>query len=114
MKKPHAPTVRAYLRQHLEGVTINELIQNVESLSHVNDHTLRNVLGSMPDVYIDRWADPKRGQYQAVWSIVIPPADCPYPTDRNRPESRWIDKHSAYVKGITYAQGRMLNDAHSE
>lgn len=108
MKKPHAPAVRVYLRNHPEGATICDMMKNVESLHNTSDHTLRNVLGSMPDAYIDRWADPKRGQYQAVWCVVIAPAHCPYPTDRFEHHSKWIDKHKAYAKGQSYALGRML------
>lgn len=110
MKKPHAPAVRVYLRNHPEGATLREMMQHVESLHKVSDHTLRNVLGSMPDAYVDRWADPKRGQYQAIWCVVIAPPHCPYPTDRFGPETQWVDKHKAYAKGKTYALGRMLSE----
>ena len=114
MKKPHAPAVRTYLRNHPEGATVREMLQHVESLGKTSDLTLRNVLGSMPDAYIDRWADPKRGQYQAIWCVVIAPAHCPYPTDRFEHQTQWHDKHKAYAKGLTYAHGRMLNDTHVE
>ena len=41
---------------------------------------IRGALEVMPDVYIDRWEGPKRGQYTAVWCIVVPPPHCPRPT----------------------------------
>ncbi len=106
MKKPHAPALRSYLRDHPEGATIAQMQKDVESLAKVNDHTLRNALGSMPDVYIDRWADPKRGQYQAVWCVIVPPPDCPYPTNRFRPETTWIKKNAAYRNNQSFCLGR--------
>lgn len=50
----------------------------------------------MPDAYIDRWVrEPgSRGQFQAVYMVVVPPADCPHPKDRF-PEvckTRWVDR----------------------
>ena len=46
--KTHAPAVRVYLRNHPEGATLREMMQHVEPLHKTSDHTLRNVLGSMP------------------------------------------------------------------
>lgn len=108
MKKPHAPAVRVYLRNHPEGATTNEMMLHVESLRNTSNNVLRNVLGTMPDAYIDRWAEPVRGQFQAVWCVVIAPPHCPYPTDRFEHHTQWVDKHKAYAKGFTYAHGRML------
>ena len=53
----------------------------------------------MPVAYIDRWVDPVRGQWRAVWCVVVPPEHCPYPTDRFKPETRWVD--STYTRGRT-------------
>jgi hypothetical protein len=43
----------------------------------------------MPDTYIDRWAEPKRGQYVAIWCVLKVPADCPKPRKRRVIETIW-------------------------
>ena len=88
MKKPHAPAVRDFLRQREDGATLAEICRAIPAVSREN--VLRKVLEQMPDTYIDRWESPKRGQWQAVWCVVTPPAHCPYPTDRFTPETRWV------------------------
>lgn len=95
MKKPHAPAVRALLRAHPEGLTNQEIRKTLDLMS-VKQATMLRVLESMPDTYIDRWVllRGSRGQYSAIWCIVIPPEDCPYPTDRPdraAPKTKWIE-----------------------
>lgn len=87
MKKPHAPNVRALLRQHPDGLPIGEISKALGLTIKV----LNRTLNAMPDTYIDRWfLSPKsRGQYQGVWCVVVPPPHCPYPTDRFKPATRW-------------------------
>jgi hypothetical protein len=45
----------------------------------VDKRVLARSLRSMPDVYIDRWIGPKRGQWCAVWCVATIPKDCPRP-----------------------------------
>jgi hypothetical protein len=67
--------IRATLRQATDGMTLEELSAQ---LGRPRDN-LRKVLKAMPDTYIDRWETAPRGQYKAVWCVVIPPLDCPSP-----------------------------------
>lgn len=79
MKPPNHPAIRAYLRGRSEGATPTEMATALGRTAV----SVRKSLLSMPDVYIDRWTDPVRGQYQAIWCIVVPPANCPHPDDRH-------------------------------
>lgn len=89
MKQPHHPAIRQLLRNNPDGMTQAQIMQSLPDVSR--DAVLRRCLENMPDAYIDRWVDPVRGQWQSVWCVVIPPAHCPYPTDRFKPETRWVD-----------------------
>jgi len=80
MKKPHTPDIRALLRENDGGMTIKELLALLPQIS--KPETLRKCLERMPDAYIDRWTGPVRGQYYAVWCVVVPPEHCPHPRDR--------------------------------
>ena len=84
MKKPHAPGVRELLTAHPFGLTRAEIC---EALG-VSPDAIRKVLKAMPDVYIDRWTAPKRGQYQAVWCKASVPEHCPRPGLRPRVRTR--------------------------
>ena len=66
---------RAALREPPDGMTLEEL----SKMLGCTRSNVRKVLKNMPDVYIDRWEIAPRGQYKAVWCIVIPPTDCPRP-----------------------------------
>lgn len=103
MKKPHAPQVRVLLRANPEGMT-NQEIRKALDLTSVKQSTMLRILENMPDTYIDRWIMLRgsRGQYSAIWCIVVPPANCPYPTDRpkrNLPKTQWVK--NAEVKDET-------------
>ena len=76
------PEIRALLRSHPEGLTTNELAELSERISDAK--AARRSLESMPDAYIDRWVAKRgaRGQWQAVWCVVVPPENCPYPKER--------------------------------
>ena len=88
MKKPHTPAIREVLRAHPEGLTAKEIHLRLPHINKVT--TVKSSLGKMPDVYIDRWKDPVRGQWQAVWVAVTPPPNCPYPTNRfDKPKTHW-------------------------
>lgn len=45
-----------------------------------NTDPVRLALEAMPDAYVDRWDGPTRGQFAAVWCVVVPPPNCPHPT----------------------------------
>jgi len=76
MKSNH-PEIRAMLRKHEDGLTINWL---VDFLS-LSPDTVRGALEHMPDAYIDRWTKlPAAKAYEAVWCVVVPPPNCPKPT----------------------------------
>jgi hypothetical protein len=68
-------SVRVALRGVPDGMTLSEL----SALLDRPESNVRKVLKSMPDTYIDRWEWAPRGQYKAVWCVVIPPQDCPRP-----------------------------------
>jgi len=68
-------SIRGTLREIPDGMTLEELSE----LLNRPKSNVRKVLKAMPDVYIDRWEVAPRGQYKAVWCIVIPPTDCPRP-----------------------------------
>lgn len=82
MKKPHLPAIRELLRASRDGMTVDQLMRCLPQIS--TPSVLRKCLDRMPDAYIDRWLlEPgKRGQFQAVWTVVTPPPHCPYPTAR--------------------------------
>lgn len=90
MKKPHHPAIRALLRQHPDGLTTEMICKHIPAIS--SDKTLRKCLEAMPDTYIDRWVAPRRGQWQAVWCIVVPPENCPHPdTEKEPARTRWMN-----------------------
>ena len=68
-------SVRVTLRGIPDGITLEDLSELLDR----SKYNVRKVLKNMPDVYIDRWEVAPRGQYKAVWCIVIPPTDCPRP-----------------------------------
>jgi len=80
MKKSNHPAIRAYLRSKPDGATVQQITTDLNLL---NANTARKALAVMPDVYIDRWIDPHRGQYQSVYCAVMTPANCPHPKDRH-------------------------------
>jgi len=92
MKKPHLPDIREIMRATPDGMTTNQLHKALPHIKRVN--TIRKCLERMPDAYIDRWViNPgNRGQYEAVWCVVIPPKHCPHPTDRHsrQPKTQWV------------------------
>jgi hypothetical protein len=71
-------SIRIALRGVPEGMTLEE----ISELMDRPRENVRKVLKAMPDVYIDRWEVAPRGQYKAVWCVVIPPTDCPRPDGR--------------------------------
>lgn len=68
--------VRKVLRDSEDGLTVKQITEAVG----VDKDPLSRILQTMPDAYIDRWSGPTRGQYSAVWCVVVPPENCPRPT----------------------------------
>ena len=58
-----------------DGYTVKEIMLSLG----VDRRVLIRSMQSMPDVYIDRWRGPVRGQYAAVWCVAAVPSDCPKP-----------------------------------
>lgn len=76
MSKSRHPDIRVLLRKHDDGLTAAQ----ISGALGIKQDSVRQSLGDMPDVYIDRYLEPVRGQYPAVWCVVVPPANCPHPT----------------------------------
>jgi len=68
-------SIRVTLRGIPDGITLEDLSELLDR----SKYNVRKSLKNMPDVYIDRWEVAPRGQYKAVWCVVIPPNDCPRP-----------------------------------
>ena len=79
MKLSLIKSVRVTLRGIPDGITLEDLSE----LLGRSKYNVRKVLKNMPDVYIDRWEVAPRGQYKAVWCIVVPPIDCPRPDGKS-------------------------------
>lgn len=77
MSRSRHPDIRALLHQHADGLTPNDINQ----FTGIPPDSVRQALANMPDVYIDRWEGPVRGQYAAVWCAVVPPPNCPHPNE---------------------------------
>ena len=75
MKSKH-DLVRKVLRESEDGLTAKQITEAVG----VDKDPLSRILQTMPDAYIDRWSGPTKGQYSAVWCVVVPPENCPHPT----------------------------------
>ena len=75
MTKPKNDLVRKVLQNSEDGLTVKQIMD----LSQIHTDSLSRILHMMPDAYIDRWSGPNRGQYTAVWCVVVPPENCPHP-----------------------------------
>jgi hypothetical protein len=75
MKSKH-DIVRKVLRDSADGLTVKQ----ITGLTEVEADSLSRILQTMPDAYIDRWSGPTKGQYSAVWCVVVPPENCPHPS----------------------------------
>lgn len=77
MSRSRHPDIRALLRNNEDGLTPD----HISGLLDISPNNVRQALRNMPDAFIDRWDGPTRGQYVGVWCVVVPPANCPHPTD---------------------------------
>ena len=69
------PNIRALLRASEDGMTAAQIGEAMG----VDQGGVYHALVRMPDAYIDRYLLPVRGQYAAVWCVVVPPENCPHP-----------------------------------
>ena len=76
MSKSKHDLVRKVLRDSEDGLTVKQITEAVG----VDKDPLSRILQTMPDAYIDRWSGPTKGQYSAVWCVVVPPENCPQPS----------------------------------
>ena len=68
--------IREIMRNEEDGITVNELAHRLTA----KRNSIASALEAMPDTYIDRWTDAGQSMpYEAIWSIVIPPENCPQP-----------------------------------
>jgi len=72
----------ASVRVALRGVPDGMSLEEISALLARPQSNVRKVLKSMPDAFIDRWEAAPRGQYKAIWCVVIPPKDCPRPNGK--------------------------------
>lgn len=88
MKKPWHPRIRTLLREYHDGLTTTQI--SLLLGGEANPNAIRRALDSMPDAYIDRWIMKResRGQYHAVWCVVVPPINCPHPQGRSNADVR--------------------------
>lgn len=93
MKKSNHASLRQILRDNPEGLTAERLAEMIGR----SGATTRRSLESMPDAYIDRWQGPNRGQYAAVWCVVVPPVHCPHPRDQVKPRTQWVGFNVPWV-----------------
>lgn len=92
MNKGNSKYIREVLKNSIDGLTINEIHEKLPQIHSTK--SIRRALSFMPDVYIDRWKEPNRGQYQAVFCVVTKPADCPHPKARyDEPKTRWVSPY---------------------
>ncbi len=78
MRKSNHYTVRMLLQKYPDGLTVCDIAERVEK----STTSSRRALLGMPDAYIDRWIA-YRKQWVAVWCVVVPPDNCPKPTQTN-------------------------------
>jgi len=82
VKKSNQTPLRAMLRLYADGLTAAQLSR----ATGLDIDGINRSLKCMPDAYIDRWsADGRRRYYSAVWCVVVPPANCPKPNQKETP-----------------------------
>jgi hypothetical protein len=95
MKRDLRAEIRALLLARPDGLTTRDLVVATKA----SDKSVRHSLGSMPDVYIDRWEFPRQGPLAAVYCAVEVPEDCPRPARAKRTEEELKEYHRAYTAG---------------
>ena len=77
MHKSNHHAVRMALQKYPDGLPVADIAERLEKKAS----PVRRSLLVMPDAYIDRWIA-YRKQWVAVWCVVVPPEDCPKPTEK--------------------------------
>jgi len=80
MHKSNHHAIRMVLQKYHDGLTVSEICERTEKpISPVY-----RALKEMPDAYVDRWVSNKehKKQWAAVWCVVVPPENCPRPTEK--------------------------------
>ena len=77
MHKSNHHTIRMALQKYPDGLTVTEIVERTEKERRSIDRALLN----MPDAYVDRWTSCRK-QWAAVWCVVVPPENCPKPTEK--------------------------------
>lgn len=77
MRKSNHYSVRMLLQKYHDGLPIADIAERLEK----STTSSRRALLGMPDAYIDRWIA-YRKQWVAVWCVVVPPENCPKPTEK--------------------------------
>jgi hypothetical protein len=77
MRKSNHYGIRMVLQKYPDGLTISDIAERLEK----EPPPMRRALLGMPDAYIDRWIA-HRKQWVAVWCVVVPPENCPKPTEK--------------------------------
>ena len=83
MHKSNHHAVRMVLQKYSDGLTAAEIAERLEKKAS----PVRRALLGMPDAYIDRWIA-YRKQWVAVWCVVVPPENCPKPTEKPNDRAR--------------------------
>ncbi|CAB4155017.1 hypothetical protein UFOVP654_60 [uncultured Caudovirales phage] len=98
MRKSNHHAIRMLLQQYHDGLTVSEIVERTEKERRAIDKALLD----MPDAYIDRWTS-HRKQWTAVWCVVVPPQNCPKPTEkpidrtRNQPTRLSSDVRASWI-----------------
>ena len=77
MHKSNHHAVRMVLQKYHDGLPVADIAERLEK----STTSSRRALLGMPDAYIDRWIA-HRKQWVAVWCVVVPPENCPKPSEK--------------------------------
>jgi hypothetical protein len=73
--------VRKLLRDNPDGMDVGTIANNLDR----EPGSIRKLLHTMPDAYIDRWTRfGGMGRHIAIWCVVVPPENCPSPETKPR------------------------------
>ena len=87
MRKSNYHAIRMVLQKYPDGLTLTEVVERTEK----DRGAVTRALKEMPDAYIDRWM-PYKGSgpcpWQPVWCVIVPPENCPKPTEKPHDRTR--------------------------
>jgi predicted transcriptional regulator len=75
MRKSRHELIRSILLKHEDGLTKTQICQ----YANLDQRSIKKSLDAMPDVYIDRWEQPKTRVLTPIYIAVPVPEDCPKP-----------------------------------